>query len=172
MYCSIPIVLSYVSQESIIISGTIRDNIVYGSDRVVLETEVIEAARIAGIYEFIMQLPEGLESNVGERGIHLSGGQRQRLAIARAVIRKPKYLLLDEATANLDSATEENVQKSINKLLAGKSAIIVAHRLSTIMSADSIIILQNGKITAQGTHEELLMNNDYYGKLVKSQSFI
>lgn len=163
---------SYVAQESIIISGTVRENIIYGSNRNVSDEELLEAAKIADIYDFVMQQPNGFNTNVGERGIHLSGGQKQRIAIARAIIRKPKYLLLDEATANLDSATEENVQKSINTLLKGRSSIVIAHRLSTIINADCVIVLQNGKVTGQGTHQELLENNHYYAELVKSQSFV
>jgi len=163
---------SYVAQDSIIISGTIKDNIEYGSNRNVTYDELIEAARIAEIYDFIMQQADQFDTQVGERGVYLSGGQKQRLAIARAIIRKPKYLLLDEATANLDSTTEENVQSSINKILKGRSSIVIAHRLSTIINADNVIVLQKGRVTGQGTHQELLANNSYYAELVKSQSFV
>jgi len=159
----------YVSQDSIIVSGTIKENILYGISENVKESDIIAAAKMADIYDFIMKLPQKFESKVGERGVLLSGGQKQRIAIARALIRNPKYLLLDEATANLDSSTEQKVQESIKRLLHGRTSIIIAHRLATVLDADKVIVLQNGKITGIGTHQQLIKLNQYYSDLVHQQ---
>ncbi|MEK5323239.1 ABC transporter ATP-binding protein [Aeribacillus sp. FSL M8-0254] len=161
--------IGYVSQESPIMSGTIRENICYGLNRTVSEEEVRKAAQLANADEFIEQMQDGYETEVGERGIKLSGGQRQRIAIARALLRNPKILLLDEATSNLDSNSEQKVQNALLHLMKNRTTFVIAHRLSTIINADLIIVLENGKITGQGTHDELLQSHPLYQKLVSRQ---
>lgn len=161
--------IGYVSQESPIMSGTIRENITYGVSREVTEEEVIHAANLANALEFIDRLPHGLETEVGERGIKLSGGQRQRIAIARALMKDPKILLLDEATSNLDSASEELVQNALNHLMKGRTTLVIAHRLSTVVDADQIIVLEQGEVTGVGTHHELLEGHRLYRKLAEQQ---
>lgn len=161
--------IGYVSQESPIMSGTIRENICYGLNRTVSEEEVRKAAQLANVDEFIEQMQDGYETEVGERGIKLSGGQRQRIAIARALLRNPKILLLDEATSNLDSNSEQKVQNALLHLMKNRTTFVIAHRLSTIINADLIIVLENGKITGQGTHDELLQSHPLYQKLVSRQ---
>jgi len=161
--------IGYVSQESPIISGTIRENICYGIEKPVPEEKVKEAARLANASEFIEKLPQGYDTEVGERGVKLSGGQRQRIAIARALLRDPKLLLLDEATSNLDSESEGLVQEALKNLMKGRTTFIIAHRLSTVVDADTIIVIEDGRVTGQGTHEELLADHALYQKLVKQQ---
>lgn len=160
---------SYVSQESPLMSGTIRDNIMYGMERVVSEKEIEVAAELANALEFITKLPQGFNTEVGERGIKLSGGQRQRIAIARALIRDPKILLLDEATSNLDSASELLVQKAFQHLMKGRTTLVIAHRLSTVVDADQIVVLDGGNITGIGTHQHLVKHHELYQKLAKQQ---
>lgn len=161
--------IGYVSQESPIMSGTIRENIMYGLDREVSAEEVLQAAKLANAAEFIERLPNGFDTEVGERGVKLSGGQRQRIAIARALIRNPKILLLDEATSNLDSASEELVQNALHHLMKGRTTLVIAHRLSTVVDADQIIVLENGEITGIGSHEQLLESHELYQKLAEQQ---
>ncbi|WP_078433575.1 ABC transporter ATP-binding protein [Metabacillus halosaccharovorans] len=160
---------SYVSQESPLMSGTIRDNIMYGMERNVSEKEIEAAAELANALEFISRLPQGFDTEVGERGIKLSGGQRQRIAIARALIRDPKILLLDEATSNLDSASELLVQKALQHLMKGRTTLVIAHRLSTVVDADQIVVLDGGNITGIGTHQQLVKHHELYQKLAKQQ---
>jgi ABC-type multidrug transport system fused ATPase/permease subunit len=135
--------------------GTIYENIKYGNI-FATEEEIIEAAKKANAYEFIMQFPDKFNTVVGDRGIQLSGGQRQRIAIARAILRNPSILILDEATSNLDSESEKLVQDALETLMKNRTSIIIAHRLSTIRNADKIIVLQHGKIVQQGTYDELM----------------
>lgn len=161
--------IGYVSQESPIMSGTIKDNICYGLQRDVSDEEVQKAATLANAAEFIEQLANGYETEVGERGVKLSGGQRQRIAIARALLRNPKLLLLDEATSNLDSESEVLVQHALKNLMTGRTTLIIAHRLSTVIEADNIIVVQDGSITGKGTHQSLLETHGLYQKLVKQQ---
>ncbi|MDQ0177233.1 ABC transporter ATP-binding protein [Bacillus chungangensis] len=161
--------IGYVSQESPIMSGTIKDNICYGLQRDVSDEEVREAAALANADGFIEQLSNGYETEVGERGIKLSGGQRQRIAIARALLRNPKLLLLDEATSNLDSESEVLVQHALKNLMAGRTTLIIAHRLSTVIEADNIIVVQDGSITGKGTHQSLMETHGLYQKLVNQQ---
>ncbi|MCM3411735.1 ABC transporter ATP-binding protein [Metabacillus litoralis] len=160
---------SYVSQESPLMSGTIRENIIYGMERDVSEEEMKAAAELANASEFISRLPGGFDTEVGERGIKLSGGQRQRIAIARALIRDPKILLLDEATSNLDSASELLVQKALQHLMKGRTTLVIAHRISTVVDADQIVVLDGGIISGVGTHHELVEHHDLYRKLAKQQ---
>ncbi|GBF74745.1 multidrug ABC transporter permease [Paenibacillus sp. 598K] len=154
--------IGYVSQESPLLAGTIWDNIAYGREDEVSEAELREVARLAYAHDFIQALPDGYNTEVGERGIRLSGGQRQRIAIARALLRKPDILLLDEATASLDSDSEHEVQKALHYLMQGRTTLIIAHRLSTVVSADQIIVLEHGQVTGGGTHEELLHHHPSY----------
>ncbi|WP_421384968.1 ABC transporter ATP-binding protein [Bacillus salacetis] len=161
--------IGYVSQESPIMSGTIYDNICYGIQREVDDEEVFNAARQANAFDFITNLSEGFQTQVGERGVKLSGGQRQRIAIARALLRNPKILLLDEATSNLDSESELLVQIALKNLMQGRTTLIIAHRLSTVVEADTIFVIENGSISGKGTHQELLQTNELYSKLVQQQ---
>jgi ABC-type multidrug transport system fused ATPase/permease subunit len=158
-----------VPQEVILFGGTIRENILYGKPDAD-EAEIIAAARQANAWDFISMFPDGLETIVGERGIKLSGGQRQRIAIARAILRDPAILLLDEATSSLDAESEKVVQEALNRLMEGRTSIIIAHRLATIREVDCIYVLEGGNIVEQGTHEELsALPNGAYSSLAKLQ---
>lgn len=162
--------IGYVSQESSLLAGTIRDNIIYGREEdEVSEHELIEVAQLANAHDFIDALPKKYETEVGERGIQLSGGQRQRIAIARALLRKPDILLLDEATASLDSDSEHEVQKALHSLIQDRTTLIIAHRLSTVVRADQIIVLEYGQVTGVGKHEELLRTHPSYNAWVYKQ---
>ncbi len=151
--------MAIVPQDIFLFGGTIRENIAYGKTGA-SEEMIIEAARKANAWDFIAQFPNGLETLVGERGTQLSGGQRQRIAIARAVLKDPRILILDEATSSLDSESERLVQDALEKLMKGRTSIVIAHRLSTIRQADHILVLDAGKIVEQGTHEQLLKVRD------------
>lgn len=161
--------IGYVLQESPVMSGTIRSNLIYGLPRQVTDEQIVEAARLANAASFIESMPDGYETEIGERGINLSGGQRQRIAIARALLRDPKLLLLDEATSNLDSESEALVQEALANLMRGRTTLIIAHRLSTVIGADHIIFLEKGVITGQGTHAELMEQHELYRKFVLQQ---
>ncbi|MEJ9229908.1 ABC transporter ATP-binding protein/permease [Peribacillus butanolivorans] len=154
--------IGYVSQESPIVSGTIRDNICYGINRDITDKELNQVAKMAYADQFISELPNGYNTEVGERGMKLSGGQRQRIAIARAFLRNPKILMLDEATSSLDSKSENVVQQALNDLMKGRTTIVIAHRLSTVIDSDQIIFLEKGKITGSGTHKELYNTHSLY----------
>jgi ABC-type multidrug transport system fused ATPase/permease subunit len=158
-----------VSQDAFVFNGTILDNIAVGRPEATPE-EVTQAARAAGLDEFIATLPERYETVIGERGANLSGGQRQRLAIARALLRKPDILIFDEATSHLDTATEQAVQQNLKAVLAGKTVVLVAHRLSTIKDANLIYVLHKGRIVEQGTHGQLLAREGYYWDLWRAQA--
>jgi ABC-type multidrug transport system fused ATPase/permease subunit len=161
--------MSIVPQDVILFGGTIRENIAYGKPNAT-EEEILTAAKQANAYHFIESFPEKFETIVGERGIKLSGGQRQRIAIARALLKNPSILILDEATSSLDSESEKLVQEALEILMEGRTSIIIAHRLSTIRSADQILVLDNGKITEQGTHTELIaLENGIYKNLSNLQ---
>jgi len=161
--------IGYVSQESSIISGTIRDNICYGLEKEVSQEELETAARMAYADQFIAELPNGYDTEVGERGVKLSGGQRQRIAIARALLRNPKILMLDEATSSLDSRSEIVVQKALQNLMSGRTTLIIAHRLSTVIDADKILFFEKGRITGSGSHEELFQTHEMYREFAKQQ---
>ncbi|KON67839.1 multidrug ABC transporter permease [Peribacillus butanolivorans] len=161
--------IGYVSQESPIVSGTIRDNICYGIDRDITDEELNQVAKMAYADQFISELPNGYDTEVGERGMKLSGGQRQRIAIARAFLRNPKILMLDEATSSLDSKSENVVQQALNDLMQGRTTIVIAHRLSTVINSDQIIFLEKGKITGSGTHKELYNTHSLYREFAEQQ---
>ncbi len=161
--------IGYVSQESPLLAGTIRDNICYGLERDVPEQELKKAAEMAYALSFIENLPEGFDTEVGERGLKLSGGQRQRIAIARALLRDPEILMLDEATSSLDSQSEQSVQMALDQLMVDRTTIVIAHRLSTVVDADKLVFLEKGVITGVGTHHELMQSHALYREFAEQQ---
>ncbi|KEO75292.1 ABC transporter ATP-binding protein [Anditalea andensis] len=162
--------IGVVNQESILFNDTIRNNIAFGNPDASME-EIVAAAKIANAHDFILQTEKGYDTNIGDRGMKLSGGQKQRLCIARAVLKNPPIMLLDEATSALDTESEKLVQDALNKLMQNRTSLVIAHRLSTIQNADMIIVLEDGKIIEQGTHQDLLLNEGIYRKLVEMQQF-
>jgi len=161
--------IAIVPQDVILFAGTIRDNIAYGKPNAT-EAEIEEAAKKANAFDFINSFPDKFKTLVGERGIQLSGGQRQRIAIARAVLKNPSILILDEATSSLDSESERLVQEALDKLMVGRTSIVIAHRLATIRNADKIVVLHKGTVQESGTHQELILNETgFYHKLSKMQ---
>ena len=158
-----------VSQEVVLFNDSVFNNIVYGALRGASEAQVIEAAKAAHAWEFIQQLPDGLYSEIGDRGVRLSGGQRQRLAIARAILKDAPILLLDEATSALDTESERHVQAALDQLMKNRTSIVIAHRLSTIENADRILVMEHGEIIESGTHAELLAQGGHYAKLYQKQ---
>lgn len=150
-------------------SGTIRDNICYGLEREVTDAEIEKAVEMAYALNFIQELPNQLDTEVGERGIMLSGGQRQRIAIARALLRDPSILMLDEATSSLDSQSEKSVQQALEVLMEGRTTIVIAHRLSTVVDADQLLFVEKGEITGRGTHHELMASHDLYRDFAEQQ---
>lgn len=160
--------IAVVAQDVFLFAGSVRENILYGSEGR-SEEEMIEAAKRANIHEFITTLPDGYDTEVGERGVKLSGGQKQRISIARAFLKNPPILVLDEATSALDNMTEMQVQASLTELSKGRTTIVVAHRLSTVKNADEILVVQEGLITERGTHEELLALGGVYAELYQYQ---
>ena len=157
-----------VSQEALLFNATIRENIAYGRDGI-SDDEVVRAARVAGAHDFIMEFPGEYETVVGDRGIRLSGGQRQRVAIARAIVGNPPILILDEATSSLDSESERLVQQAIDRVIQGATSVVIAHRLSTVLHADKIVVMNRGGIEAIGRHAELLTSNETYARLYRIQ---
>lgn len=161
--------MGIVSQEAVLFNDSVRNNIAFGTENV--SDEAIEAAaKAANAHEFIVRMPGGYESNIGDRGSKLSGGQRQRLTIARALLKNPPILILDEATSALDSESEQLVQYALERLLENRTALVIAHRLSTVQDADEIIVLDQGRIVERGTHEMLMQNGQIYRKLVELQA--
>jgi ATP-binding cassette subfamily B protein len=156
--------LGYVSQETFLFYGTVEENIEYGTFDADRE-DIVEAAKMAEAHQFIQNLPEGYDTKVGERGVKLSGGQRQRIALARAILKDPDILVLDEATSDVDTETEMLIQRSLDKLTADRTTFAIAHRLSTIKDADKIVVLEDGKIVERGPHETLLEEDGLYAKL-------
>ena len=154
--------MGVVLQETLLFSGTLYQNIVYSKPDATPE-EVINAAKVSGVHKFAVKLPDGYNTVIGEKGYTLSGGERQRVAIARALLHDPKILILDEATSSLDTETEKDIQDILQKLIAGRTTIAIAHRLSTVRDANAIMVLENGEIIERGTHEELLkLKGRYY----------
>jgi len=162
--------IGYVMQSNSMMTGTIRDNILYGINRTVSDEELIKYAKLANCHDFIMQFDEGYDTLVGERGLKLSGGQRQRIDIARSFVKNPDILLLDEATANLDSESEQKIQEAIEVLMKGRTTIVIAHRLSTIKKAGQIIFIDQGRVTGEGTHDELMKYHEKYHQFVTTQN--
>ncbi|OZT13865.1 multidrug ABC transporter permease [Priestia aryabhattai] len=160
---------SYVQQDSPILAGTIRENLTYGLEKTISDAEIVEATKQANAHEFIANFDDGYDTMLGERGVNLSGGQRQRIAIARALLRNPQFLLLDEATASLDSESEKLVQESLERVMKGRTSLVIAHRLSTVINADQIVVIEDGEVTGKGTHEELLSTHSFYRRLVQQQ---
>ncbi len=162
--------MSVVAQDTVLFNDTIAANIGMGR-RGASREEIMAAAKVANAHEFIMETPDGYDTNIGDRGMKLSGGQRQRLSIARAVLKNPEILILDEATSALDTESEKLVQDALNNLLEGRTSVVIAHRLSTIHNADKIIVVDGGRIAEQGTHAELMARGGIYAHLIEMQSF-
>jgi len=162
--------IGLVSQESILFNDTIFNNIAFANESATQE-QVEHAAKIANAHDFIIETPNGYESNIGDRGAKLSGGQRQRICIARAILKNPPIMLLDEATSALDTESEKIVQESLQNLMENRTTLVIAHRLSTIQNADKIFVLDEGKIVESGNHIELSGNNGLYRKLLDMQQF-
>ena len=160
--------ISVVLQDVYLFNTTIRNNICIGKPDAT-EEEMIEAAKMAKIHEFIMSLPQGYDTVTGERGVQMSGGQRQRIAIARALLKDSPILILDEAVSNLDTKTDQEIQDTIRHLAHKKTILMVAHRLSTINEADHLIVLKNGKVVQNGMREKLMVEDGYFRELIKSQ---
>ena len=158
-----------VNQEAILFNDTFFNNIAFGVENATME-QVVAAAKIANAHDFIMEKPEGYDTNIGDRGSKLSGGQRQRISIARAILKNPPILILDEATSALDTESERLVQEALERLMKTRTTIAIAHRLSTIKNADEICVLYNGEIVERGTHDELIQKQGYYKRLHDMQS--
>jgi len=160
--------IGLVSQDVYLFHGTVRENIAYGKFDATHE-EIVEAAKIGEAHEFIMRLPQGYDTVVGERGQKLSGGQRQRISIARAVLKNPPVLILDEATSSVDNETEAAIQRSMERIAVGRTTIVIAHRLSTVRNADQIFVLEHGQLKEQGKHDELTAGEGVYANLWRVQ---
>jgi ABC-type multidrug transport system fused ATPase/permease subunit len=161
--------ISVVSQEAFLFNGTIRENILYGRLDAT-DDELFSAARAANCHDFITRVPNGYESCVGERGVKLSVGEKQRVSIARALLKNSPILILDEATASVDTATEKLIQEALEHLMANRTSFVIAHRLSTIRKADQILVMRHGEIIERGTHEELFERGGLYAKLARIQN--
>jgi len=161
--------IGFVSQDSAIMAGTIRENLTYGLEETYTDEQLWHVLHLAYAEQFVSEMPQKLDTQVGERGVKVSGGQRQRLAIARAFLRDPKILMLDEATASLDSESEAMVQRALEKLMENRTTLVIAHRLSTIVDADNIYFIEHGEVTGSGTHQELLASHELYAAYVHEQ---
>jgi subfamily B ATP-binding cassette protein MsbA len=162
--------MGLVTQDSILFNDSVKNNIALGKENATMD-EIMEAAKVANAHDFIMDLPNGYDTNIGDSGNKLSGGQKQRLSIARAVLKNPPIMILDEATSALDTESERLVQDALEKMMKNRTSIVIAHRLSTIQNADTIVVMSRGEIVEQGTHEELMKSAKSYKKLVEMQSF-
>lgn len=161
--------IGLVSQDAAIMAGTIRYNLTYGAQESYSDDQLWNVLEMAYAKDFVSKMPNGLDTEVGERGVKISGGQRQRLAIARAFLRDPQILMLDEATASLDSESEMMVQKALEKLMKNRTTLVIAHRLSTIVDANEIYFIENGQVSGHGTHQELVANHDLYREYIENQ---
>ena len=162
--------MGLVTQDSILFNDTVKNNLLIGKEDA-SNVEVIDALKIANAWEFVKDLPQGIDTNIGDAGGKLSGGQKQRLSIARAVLKNPPIMILDEATSALDTESERLVQLALENMMKNRTSIVIAHRLSTIQNADNIIVMQKGEIVEQGKHQELIDKNGAYKRLVDMQSF-
>ena len=160
--------IGIVLQESILFTGTIRDNIRYGKADA-SDEEVIAAAKAAQAHEFISSMPEGYDTMLGQRGVNLSGGQKQRISIARALLLRPAILILDDSTSAIDMGTESRLQKELARLMNGRTCLMIAQRISSVIDADRILVLDDGKLVAEGTHSELLASCELYQDIYQSQ---
>ena len=160
--------IGIVLQETTLFSGTIRENIAYGKPEATLE-EVIAAAQAAQAHEFVLEQPDGYETVVGERGVGLSGGQKQRIAIARALLLNPRILIMDDSTSAVDAETEYKIQQALDKLMQGRTSFVIAQRISTVRNADKILVLEQGKLAAEGTHHELIQSSELYVEILETQ---
>ena len=165
---SLATAIGMVTQETYLFHDTIRTNLTYASMDAT-QAEIEAAARAANIHHFIMDLPDGYDTIVGERGYRLSGGEKQRIALARVILKDPRILVLDEATSHLDSESESLIQDALKRVMAGRTSIVIAHRLSTILAADLILVMDRGRIVERGTHEELLATGGLYSQLYETQ---
>jgi ATP-binding cassette subfamily B protein len=161
--------IGIVQQDVFLFTGTIRDNIAYGKPLATAE-QIEQASRHAGAHSFILELPAGYDTHIGEKGIKLSGGQKQRISIARAFLKDPRILILDEATSSLDTQTERVIQEALDKLIVGRTTLIIAHRLSTIRNADEIIVLAETGVVQRGTHGQLIAEEGLYADLYNAQT--
>ncbi|MDO9122208.1 MAG: ABC transporter ATP-binding protein, partial [Anaerolineaceae bacterium] len=157
-----------VPQETILFSGSLRDNIRYGRPEA-SDEQVEQAAQAAQAHDFILRLPQGYDTHVEERGVNLSGGQKQRIAIARAILTRPKILILDDSTSSVDVETETRIQDALQKVMHDRTSFVVAQRISTVLKADKIIVIDKGEVAAQGTHAELIQNSPIYQEIYDSQ---
>ena len=168
---SLRLPIALVLQDPILFSGSIRENLLYGHPQA-SSGEVEAACRNANAWDFIQGLPDGLDTEVGERGAQLSGGQKQRITIARAFLRNPRILILDEATSSLDSESERLIKDALDRLMVGRTTLVIAHRLSTVVSSDQILVLHQGKIVDSGRHEQLMTREGIYRNLYQKQHAI
>jgi ATP-binding cassette subfamily B protein len=160
--------IGMVTQETYLFFDTIRANLLYANPQAT-DNQVVAAAHAANIHDFIMSLPDGYDTVVGERGYRLSGGERQRVAIARVILKNPRILVLDEATSSLDSLSEALIQEALQRVMKGRTSLVIAHRLSTILAADLILVMEYGHLVEQGTHNELLAAGGLYADLYETQ---
>jgi len=161
--------MGYVGQDNFLFDGTIEENVRYGQFDASHE-DVVEACKLAEAHEFIENMPEGYDTDIGERGVKLSGGQRQRVAVARTILQRPEILIFDEATSAVDTETEMLIQRSIDELAADRTTFVIAHRLSTVRDADTILVIDQGEIVERGTHDDLLGEDGLYANLWRVQA--